>query len=433
MNTQSTQDRADEELRALLAQADPEHDRPAEDPAPLLERVLAAARVDDPEQGSAWDAEAPHAQPADRPSAGGSHPGFAARHWQGLLMAAASVATLALAAGTVLPGLAGSAGGTDSAAVSESVASDGSVGAPDSLARMEAGSAGSGAAEMPAEQDSAAVPGADEAENTLVRWGSLLVGTDDVEAARNAFVATVLQMGGRVTSETVVTEDGAGTVSPYAADSMAASRDMGMSYPYPWYPMGPGIWLSVQVPVEDYDKAIEAARATGDVVQMQQSSYDVGTQISDVDARITALEASLARLTALMDDAKDISDVIALEQAISQRQSELDSLRAQQRDLANQTAMSQISLTLMSPDDARQSIDPQPQQTWWESFLDGLSQFWSWLGQALLIVSPLLIAMAIIWWVRRRRRRGASGGGRQPGTGGTGEPPTPTEPGGDES
>jgi hypothetical protein len=187
--------------------------------------------------------------------------------------------------------------------------------------------------------------------------------------------------------------------------------------------------------VDDYDEAMEAARDAGEVVQMQQSTYDVGAQVADVDARIKALEASLARLTALMDEATDITDVITLEQAISQRQAELDALRAQQRDLQNQTAMSQISLTLMSPEDAQNSVDPQPQQTWWESFLDGLSQFWSWFGQALLIISPLLIAMGIIAWVRRRRARRAGSTppaapqtARTPAPADTSEAPSPADP-----
>ncbi len=275
-----------------------------------------------------------------------------------------------------------------------------------------------------------AVPGADTTEEALVRSGSVLVGTEDPEAARDTFVATILAMGGRVTSESVVTEGGGGA-QPYGPE-VAMSRDMGMSYPYPWYPSGPGIWLTVQVPVEDYDEAMEAARDAGEVVQMQQSTYDVGAQVADVDARIKALEASLVRLTALMDEATDITDVITLEQAISQRQSELDALRAQQRDLENQTAMSQISLTLMSPEDAQNSVDPQPQQTWWESFLEGLSQFWSWFGQALLIISPLLIAMGIIAWVRRRAgppgRIDPGRSRRPPAPAGAPQAATPTDP-----
>lgn len=416
MTTQSTRDRADADLRALLAGVDPEAGAPTATPHHLLDRVLAGRDADpvgaqEPVGGPA----APAAATPPRPTTArtpDSRPSFLHRHWQGALMAAASLATLALAAGTVLPGLAGSMGGSDSVAssaadsgdVAESMpgGSDGAL-APDAAREQAAASVG-GTGTTSA---GTATPSKDEAENTLVRWGSLLVGVDEVTDARNAFVATVLQMGGRVTSETVVTEDGGGGVDPYVADSMAA-RDMGVSYPYPWYPTGPGVWLSVQVPVEDYDTAMEAARGAGEVIQMQQSSYDVGAQISDVDGRITALEASLARLTGLMDQAEDISDVIALEAAIAQRQSELDSLYAQQRELANQTAMSQISLTLMTPEDARESIDPQPRKSWWESFLEGLGQFWTWLGSALLIVSPLLLAWAIVWWVRRRQRRAAA-------------------------
>ena len=431
MNTQTTEDRADQELRALLAQVDPEQGQPAQAPAHLLDRVLHTAGT--PAQDPAG--EGPSALP--RPAASGPRPSFLARHWQGALLAAATVATLALAAPTVLPGVVG--GGDDaSVSASDSAAGGAEVGvdtgvATDGFARDSEEAAA--APDMADGQKGAPLtaPGEDTADQSLVRYGSLLVGTEDVEASRNAFVATVLGMGGRITSETVVTEDSTGSVDPYVADGLAA-RDMGMSYPYPWYPTGPGIWLSVQVPAEGYDEAMEAARRTGEVIQMQQSSYDVGSQKADVDARIEALEASLARLTALMGEAKDISDVIALEQAISQRQSELDSLRAQQRDLANQTAMSQISLTLMSPDDARQTVDPQPDQSWWESFLEGLGQFWAWLGSALLIVSPLLLATAIIWWARRRRARRAgtvgaasAGSDRSPSApGAPAEPEAPT-------
>ena len=400
MNRQSTDDRADEALRALLAQTDPEAGSTVEAPAYLLDRVLADA------------AKAP------TPEAVVAHPSWIQRHWQGSLLVAASVATLALATPTVLPGMTGSSGSADSAAgqvTDSAAASRNELSLQDSTAGGAATAGDKSAAEAPgALAPDAAVDGStgtttttpEKTDEALVRSGSVLVGSEDPEAARDKFVATVLAMGGRVTSESVVTEGGGG-VQPYGPD-VAVSSDMGVSYPYPWYPSGPGIWLTVQVPVDDYDEAMEAARDAGEVVQMQQSTYDVGAQVADVDARIKALEASLVRLTALMDEATDITDVITLEQAISQRQSELDALKAQQRDLANQTAMSQISLTLMSPEDAQNSVDPQPQQTWWESFLEGLSQFWSWFGQALLIISPLLIAMGIIAWVRRRRSRRAA-------------------------
>ena len=430
MNTLSTEDRADQALRELLAQADPEAGATTALPEHLLDRVLAASTGE--------PADAP-VDPATR-RAGRS---FGQRHWPLILMTAAGVATLALAAGTVLPGLTATSSDslagsieydTPAAAVDSSAADSAGVtdGTADDATALESGrvapeiaredSAAAGAAAPSADQ-----PAADPVDEALVRSGSVLVGTEEVEAARDDFVATVLAMGGRITSESVVTDGSAGAQSN-AGGEMAVARDMEMSYgatyPYPWYPTGPGVWLTVQVPVEDYDDAMAAARDVGEVVQMQQSSYDVGAQVADVDARIAALEASLERLTALMDDAEDIGDVIALEKAISERQSELDGLKAQQRDLANQTAMSQISLTIMSPEDAKQSVDPQPQQSWWDSFLEGLGQFWGWLGQALLIVSPLLIAMGVIWWVRRRNR-GTGGSGGSTGRSGPAGPAAP--------
>lgn len=338
----------DPALRALLAQADPAgsdpHDHPA-DPA-LLDRVL-----DVVDFGALDEAPTPH-------------PAFLRRHWQGTILVAASVLTLALAGGSVLPGLVG--GGSDSMAAGasemtsdDSSASNGSL----DMTLTDGLTAMSDAAAAPAAGSETTAGGAKSADteeaNTLVRSASLLVGTEDVTSARDSFVALVLGEGGRVTSETVITD----TTSAQAMDMAAAS---GMDMIYPWYPTGPGIWLTVEVPEADYDATVAAAQDLGAVVQLQQSSYDVGTQITDTEARIAALESSLTQLTALMDEATSVSDVIKLERAITSRQAELDSLRAQQRDLDNQTSMSQISLTLMTPDDAAQSIDPTPDQSWWQ-------------------------------------------------------------------
>lgn len=386
MNT-PLDDAADLQLRDLLGQADPEAAASPGDTEHLLERVR--SEITAPEPAAEVTAQ---------------RPPWVRRHWQGALLAAAAVAALALAAPTALPGLSGGTDADQSAATTM---------VPDDadLAADVAGAATAPTEEagrVDASESSVAgatAPTLEVTEPALVRSANLLVGTEDIAGQRDAFAAAILALGGRITSETVVTE-GSDSANGTRSGAEIAASDVALSSPYPWYPTGPGVWLSVEVPVDEYDEAVAAARATGEVVQMQQSSYDAGTQIADVDARITALEASLARLTDLLGSAEDVGDVIALEQAISSRQAERDSLRAQQRTLANQTSMSRISLTLMSPEDARGAVGPEPGQSWWESFLEGLGAFWTWLGTALLIVSPLLIAVAIIWWVRRRQDRG---------------------------
>jgi hypothetical protein len=407
MNTTGTDDQVDRELRALLAQADPERNAPPAATDHLLARVIAEAAADH-EQRSAT-----HLSEAAAPP----HQSWLQRHWQGPLLVAAGVAALALAAPSVLPGLTG--GGTDEASSTAMV-----QGTPESLEAADRLGAGESELSSTAEEarglsgDSAAAPGLapdgtgvqsqNEAEASLVRSASFLVGTDEIASERDSFVATILRLGGRVTSETVVSDATNGEIGPGSGQFMES--DIAVSSPgFPWYPNGPGVWLSVEVPVGTYEQAVAAARGAGEVVRSEQSSYDVGTQIADVDARIAALQASVSRLTDLMAQANGVTEVIKLEQAIATRQADLDALGARQRELTNQTDMSRLSLTLMSPEDARGAVsgDPDPEPSWWESLVAALGQFWSWLGRALLIVSPLLIAAAIIWWVRRRQSSAA--------------------------
>ncbi|MGV1005708.1 MAG: DUF4349 domain-containing protein [Candidatus Nanopelagicales bacterium] len=368
---------ADTALRKLLAQADPAPGGQSA-PAVLLERIRVEAASDTSDTLADRRAITARTQTwADR--------SFGRRHWAGLLMAAAAFVSIALAAGSIRP--LGGGGGGDA-----------------SLPDMAAGSAEAAGGAIAAADTSAAVTptSLESAAKTadtqyLDRSASLLIGATDLQAARDSFVKTVKELGGRVTDESTVSSGG-GT-GPLPADTSSS---------LPWTPSGPSIWIAVQVPAKAYEQAVAAARGLGVAVREQQSSADVTTQVTDVNARVAALESSLARLSALMDQAKSVSDVIKVESAVSDRQAELDSLKAQQRDLADRTQMSRIDLTLMSPADARAVIDPTPQRTWWESLLAGLAQLWTWLGKSLLICSPLLLAGAVIWWVRRRRPAGGA-------------------------
>ena len=57
--------------------------------------------------------------------------------------------------------------------------------------------------------------------------------------------------------------------------------------------------------------------------------------------------ASLARVRVLMDKAATIADVVALEGELSRRQADLESLQAQQRVLADQTAQATVTVRLV--------------------------------------------------------------------------------------
>ena len=140
------------------------------------------------------------------------------------------------------------------------------------------------------------------------------------------------------------------------------------------------------------------------------------------DARVAALETSVARLTELLAQSTSTADLIAAESALSERQSELDSLRQQLTWLEGQVDMSSVTVTLTEP---APTVHADP-----AGFGDGVAAGWNGLvatlngvviaiGFLLPWLGVLAIAGLVVWAVRgavRRRRaaRGTDAGGDAP-------------------
>ena len=152
---------------------------------------------------------------------------------------------------------------------------------------------------------------------------------------------------------------------------------------------------------------LEQLKALGEVQEVSLNSADVTMQTQDLDARISALSASIDRLLGLLATATDTDTLITLETAISDRQANLESMEAERRYLADQVAMSTISLNLVT-----EQVVPEPEPA---TFLDGLLAGWdgfvgffSGLLVVLGVMVPWLvlgaiIAVVVIVIVRRTR------------------------------
>ena len=264
-------------------------------------------------------------------------PAPAKRHWgRPLILAAAAVAVVGLFGATVVPNLFPSAGAPDSI---------GAIRSEDTAVESAPSTESAGS------QDQPVYPGGP----SIIRTASLLIGTDDPTAAADAYVARIVAMGGQVISRTDVSDGDAGAPT--------TTVDGGAMMPMP-YATGPGVWLTVEVPAQRFDEALADARAAGQTVRLEQSAEDVSATVADIDARVRALRSSVNQLRSLMDEATSVTEVIALEDAIAARQSELDGLVAQQRQLRNSTSMSQISLTLMRPGDAAAAVGEDVPDPW---------------------------------------------------------------------
>ncbi len=155
-------------------------------------------------------------------------------------------------------------------------------------------------------------------------------------------------------------------------------------------------WLTMRIPSDKLDSVIDNLRTLGTVDQYSTNSADVTNVVTDLDAKISTLRASTARIEGLLADAKNISDIITLENELDRRQSELESLEAQQRGLADQVSMSTINLSLTTEPIV---IVPPPDDSP-DNFLSALAKGWhalvGFLSAALIVLGVLLPWLALI-------------------------------------
>ena len=158
---------------------------------------------------------------------------------------------------------------------------------------------------------------------------------------------------------------------------------------------GGGSSLVIRVPSERLTAVLDEIEALGTVQQVSLSSSDVTLQVTDLDARIASTRAAIERLDALLAQATDVDDLVAIETAISDRQAQLESMLAEQRWLADQVSLSTIEVQFVTEPVVE---EPAPQ-----TFLDGIARGWeafvAFAGGVLVVLGfllPWLIPLAIV-------------------------------------
>jgi hypothetical protein len=207
------------------------------------------------------------------------------------------------------------------------------------------------------------------ADQALVITGTVTITADDPIAASEKATAIARAAGGRVDART--------EYAPRDGDAGSAT-------------------LTLRVPADAVEDVRDQLKQLGTVEETDFSSVDVGTQQRDLDTRITTLRASIARYTSWLADADTTADLIQLEQAIAERQNELESLEAQQRALDDKVAMSTITLQLRSV-----ALAPPPDgpDNFWEGLVvgwNGFVAFWGGVAVALGVGLPWLVVLGAV-------------------------------------
>jgi len=174
--------------------------------------------------------------------------------------------------------------------------------------------------------------------------------------------------------------------------------------------------LVIRVPSEFFDEVMQDLGKVAELRSAKRSSEDVTTEVIDIGVRVRAQEKSLERIELLLARAKNLREIIAIESQLTRRQAELDSLKAQQAYLADQTSLSTITVFLERTEKAAKVEKDEA-----TGFLAGFQSGWDALGGAATVLATglgavlpfavLLLLLGVPAWLLtrsllRRRRVG---------------------------
>ena len=71
--------------------------------------------------------------------------------------------------------------------------------------------------------------------------------------------------------------------------------------------------IGLRVPADQYDPVVDKLAAIGEVTSRTESSQDVTAEVIDVNSRVESMTASVARVRALLAQARNITVIIAIE------------------------------------------------------------------------------------------------------------------------
>ncbi len=171
--------------------------------------------------------------------------------------------------------------------------------------------------------------------------------------------------------------------------------------------------MVLRIPSAGFAEAMTALEGAADLISSDTNLDDVTTEVIDTQVRLRVQRRSIARISLLLDRAQSIRDIVNIEGQLSRRQAQLGSLERRQAYLADQTAMSTVTVSLERTPDKKAAVVKEKDAT---GFVAGLKAGWSGLSHvavALATASGALLPWAVValilaipgWPLTRRLRR----------------------------
>ena len=183
-----------------------------------------------------------------------------------------------------------------------------------------------------------------------------------------------------------------GIEEQYSAETMS-SQDSGKgSYRY--------IYVTLKVEQSKFEDMYNAVKKLpGEFTYSSTGSTDVTETVEDLQARLENLQALETRLTNVLNEAKTVTDILAVEKELASTRTDIEALQSQIKDLDNQTSYSYLYVTISQSSTGSQLSDEE-----WKPFGilkdagRALVSFAKFLGTGIiyvLVFSPVIAAVVV--------------------------------------
>ncbi len=128
---------------------------------------------------------------------------------------------------------------------------------------------------------------------------------------------------------------------------------------------------TIRVPAENLDAFLEQVGNVCTVTSVNRYAEDVSENYYDTQTRLTTAKTKLARLQELLKEAQNMEDIIAIEEAITDVESDIDSYSGSIRYYDSQISYSTVTINLS---EVYEVIEEKAPKTFGERIADSFSQ-----------------------------------------------------------
>ena len=164
--------------------------------------------------------------------------------------------------------------------------------------------------------------------------------------------------------------------------------------------------VTFRVPVDAFEPVLRELKGLGTYRGEKSSTDDVTNQYIDLNGQLVAWRAQERVYLRLLDRARSVTDVIAVQNQLQQVQSNIERLQGQLNYLEDQTSFSTIVLQLSEPGAAGPAGEPKGRLARaWATAVNGLGVMAAAVLVGVVWLTPLLVVAGLVLFGLRVLRR----------------------------